>query len=132
MKFKIFGDSAYFDDEFLATGGGRGMSSVRESVEWGYKDLKTIWKVCDWRNVLKLRNQPVAKIMFAAFFLRIFILHSMLVKLLHILFFNHLHLKIIFHKVLKHILFQMMLSLATIMLVNNYMTFMITMMLMVV
>eukprot|EP01036_Dinobryon_divergens_P054056 gene54056-72244_t len=44
LKFKIFGDSAYFDDEYLATGGGRGMSSVRESVEWGYKDLKTIWK----------------------------------------------------------------------------------------
>jgi hypothetical protein len=70
LKFKLFGDSAYFDDEYLATGGGRGMSSVRESVEWGYKDLKTIWKVCDWRNVLKLRSQPVAKIMFVCFLLK--------------------------------------------------------------
>jgi hypothetical protein len=70
LKFKMYGDSAYFDDEFLATGGGRGMSSVRESVEWGYKDLKTIWKVCDWRNVLKLRDQPVAKIMFVCFLLK--------------------------------------------------------------
>ena len=70
LKFKMHGDSAYFDDEFLATGGGRGMSSVRESVEWGYKDLKTIWKVCDWTNVFKLRNQPVAKIMFVCFLLK--------------------------------------------------------------
>ena len=70
LQFKLFGDSAYFDDEYLATGGGRGMSSVRESVEWGYKDLKTIWKVCDWRNVLKLRSQPVAKIMFVCFLLK--------------------------------------------------------------
>jgi phospho-2-dehydro-3-deoxyheptonate aldolase len=45
------------------------MSSVRESVEWGYKDLKTIWKVCDWRNVLKLKNQPNAKIIFVCFLL---------------------------------------------------------------
>jgi hypothetical protein len=70
LKFKMHGDSAYFDDEYLVTGGGGGMSSVRESVEWGYKDLKTIWKVCDWRNVLKLRNQPVAKIMFVCFLLK--------------------------------------------------------------
>jgi len=40
LKFKIYGDSAYFDDTFLAVGGGRGMSSVRESIEWGYRDLK--------------------------------------------------------------------------------------------
>ena len=40
LKFKMYGDSAYFDDDYLATGGGRGMSSVRESIEWGYRDLK--------------------------------------------------------------------------------------------
>ena len=41
IKLKIFGDSAYDESEVLGSGGGRGMASVRESVEWTYKDLKT-------------------------------------------------------------------------------------------
>ena len=71
LKFKLHGDSAYFDDAYLATGGGRGMSSVRETIEWGcYKDLKSTWKVCEWKICLKLKNQPVAKIMFTCFLLK--------------------------------------------------------------
>lgn len=72
MKYKMHGDSAYFDDDYLVTGGGRGMSSTRESIEWDYRDLKAIWKVCDWRIALQLRRQPVAKIVFVCFLLRIF------------------------------------------------------------
>jgi len=69
-QFKLYGDSAYFDDEYMVTGGGRGMSSVRETIEWGYKDLKTYWKYCDYRHCLKLRQQPLAKIFFVCILLR--------------------------------------------------------------
>ena len=40
----MFGDSAYMDDDYLLTGGGREMSSARESVEWEYCDVKSQWK----------------------------------------------------------------------------------------
>ena len=68
--FKIFGDSAYFDAAVLGTGGGRGMASVRESVEWTYKDLKALWKYCDWNHALQLRKQPIFKIVFVCMLLR--------------------------------------------------------------
>lgn len=70
LKFKMYGDSAYFDDDFMVTGGGRGMSSVRETIEWSYKDLKMTWRYCNWRNVLQLRKQPVGKIVFVCILLR--------------------------------------------------------------
>jgi hypothetical protein len=40
------------------------MSSVRETIEWKYRDIKTTWKLCDYRHALKIREQPVAKIFF--------------------------------------------------------------------
>ena len=67
---KIYGDSAYFDNDYLGTGGGRGIASCRETVEWTYKDDKGQWKYCDYKNVLQLRGQPVAKIMFICLLLR--------------------------------------------------------------
>ena len=67
---KIFGDSAYFDCDFLGIGGGRGMASVRESVEWTYKDVKAQWKYLDWNHVLQRRKQPVFKIVFVCLLLR--------------------------------------------------------------
>ena len=70
QKFKMYGDSAYFNDEYLVTGRPRGMHSVREIIEWWYKDLKTNWKVCNWKVCLKLRQQPVAKIIFVCMLLR--------------------------------------------------------------
>jgi len=70
IKYKIHGDSAYYDNKNLGTGGGRGMASVRETVEWTYKDDKGLWKYLDYKHVLKLRNQPVAKIMFVCMLLR--------------------------------------------------------------
>jgi hypothetical protein len=33
IKYKIHGDSAYYDNDNLGTGGGQGMASVRETVE---------------------------------------------------------------------------------------------------
>ena len=68
--FKIFGDSAYSDNDVLGTGGGRGMASVRECVEWSYKDLKSQWKYLDYRHVLQLRSQPIGKIVFVCMLLR--------------------------------------------------------------
>jgi len=49
---KIFDDSAYFDNDFLGTGGGRGIASCRETVKWTYKDDKGQWKYCDYKHVL--------------------------------------------------------------------------------
>jgi hypothetical protein len=69
LKYKIFGDSAYSVSEWIKSGGGRGMSSVRESIEWKYKDIKTTWKYCDYRHALKLMNQPVAKVFFVCMLL---------------------------------------------------------------
>lgn len=70
FKFKIYGDSAYQNSDYIVSGGGIGMSSVRETIEWSYKDLKTYWKICDYRHVLKLRQQPVAKIVFVCLLLK--------------------------------------------------------------
>jgi hypothetical protein len=70
IKYKIHGDSAYYDNKNLGTGGGRGMASVRETVEWTFKDDKGLWKYLDYKHVLKLHNQPVAKIMFVCMLLR--------------------------------------------------------------
>jgi hypothetical protein len=70
IKYIIFGDSAYTDDDYLLTGGGRGMASVREPVEWEYKDLKGQWKYLDYRHALKITNQPLAKIVTVCMILR--------------------------------------------------------------
>ena len=67
---KIYGDSAYFDNDYLGTGGGRGIASCRETVEWTYKDDKGQWKYYGYKNVLQLRGQPLAKIMFICLLLR--------------------------------------------------------------
>ena len=69
LKFKLFGDSAYFDEEFLATNAGRGMASCRETIEWRYKDLKGTWKYLDYRHCLQLQKQPIAKIIFVCMLL---------------------------------------------------------------
>jgi hypothetical protein len=70
LKYKIYGDSAYHPSEVLVVGNGRGMSSLRETIEWDYKDLKEQWKHCNWKIVLNLRKQPIAKIVFVCLLLR--------------------------------------------------------------
>jgi len=69
FQYKMYGDSAYYDSRCLVTGGGRGMSSVRECIEWDYQDLKTQWKYMNYKHVLKLRNQLVGKIVFVCMLL---------------------------------------------------------------
>ena len=69
----IFGDSAFMVSDMMATNEsypGRGMSSVREIIEWSYKDVKQQWKYCDYKHILQLRKQPVAKIFFICLLLR--------------------------------------------------------------
>jgi hypothetical protein len=70
IKIKLFGDSAYYNDDYIGSGGGKGMASVRETIEWSYKDIKSQWKYCDYKTVLELRRQPVAKIFFVCLLLR--------------------------------------------------------------
>jgi hypothetical protein len=53
IKVLMYGDSAYSDSDFLKTGLGRGLSAIRECVEWEYKDLKTLWKYLDYNHVLQ-------------------------------------------------------------------------------
>jgi hypothetical protein len=68
---KILGDSAYTNGAHIrVVGDGRGWSSLREAIEWGYKDLKTLWKYIDYRHSLKLRKQPIAKIIFVSMLLK--------------------------------------------------------------
>jgi hypothetical protein len=73
IKYIIFGDSAFMVSDMMATSEsypGRGMSSVREIIEWSYKDVKQLWKYCDYKHVLQLRKQPVGKIFFVCLLLR--------------------------------------------------------------
>lgn len=71
VKFKMLGDSAYSEGiNMQIVGNGRGWSSLREPIEWDYKDLKTQWKYLDYSHGLKLRSQPVAKITLVCFILR--------------------------------------------------------------
>ena len=73
LWYLIFGDSAFMVSDMMATSEsypGRGMSSVRESIEWSYKDVKQLWKYCDYKHILQLRKQPVAKIFFVCLLLR--------------------------------------------------------------
>ena len=49
---------------------GRGFSSVRQLIEWCYAEFKALFKYCDYKHVLQLRGQPVAKIFFVCLLLR--------------------------------------------------------------
>ena len=73
LWYIIFGDSAFMVSDMMATSEsypGRGMASVREAIEWSYKDVKQLWKYCDYKHILQLRKQPVAKIFFICLLLR--------------------------------------------------------------
>jgi len=70
IQYVTFGDSAYGDDDYILTGGGRGISSCRETVEWEYKDVKGQWKYLDYKHALKITNQPLANIVITCMILR--------------------------------------------------------------
>lgn len=68
--FTTFGNSVYPNGNVLRSGGGRVMASVRETIEWSYKDEKGQWQYIDYKHVLKLNQQPIGKIVFICMLLR--------------------------------------------------------------
>ncbi len=74
----IYGDPAYGVSEFVVSGyKGNGlspsqlefnklMSRVRQSVEWNFKILKTLWSFITFKTLSKIRLSPVAKIVSVA------------------------------------------------------------------
>lgn len=72
QQFYIYGDQAYMIRPWLQVAFSRAwaseqqiqfntaMSSVRETVEWSYKDLKQMWSSQDYTRMLKVRKAPVA------------------------------------------------------------------------
>jgi hypothetical protein len=70
LKYRILGDSAYTTNDVIVTGTSRGIAAIREPIEWDYKDLKTMWKYMDYKHVLSLKKQPIAKIVFVSMLLR--------------------------------------------------------------
>lgn len=68
--FKMYGDSAYFDSDVMSTANGIGMSSCRQTIEWDYKDVKMMWKYCDYSTALQLRKQDIGEIFFLCLLLR--------------------------------------------------------------
>jgi hypothetical protein len=69
-QYIMHGDSAYGISDYLISGGGRGMAAVRETIEWDYKDMKTLFKCMDYSHMLKMQSQPIAKIILVAMILR--------------------------------------------------------------
>ncbi|KAH9110824.1 hypothetical protein AeMF1_014509 [Aphanomyces euteiches] len=77
----IYGDPAYGVSRFLLSGfKGNGlterqkefnkwMSRVRQSVEWNFKIMKTLWSFITFKNLAKVRLSPVAKIVCVAMLL---------------------------------------------------------------
>jgi hypothetical protein len=70
-KFKMLADSAYSESRHMSVvDDGRGWSSIRQPIEWDYKDFKQQWKYMDYKHALKLKKQPIAKIVFVCMLLR--------------------------------------------------------------
>jgi DDE superfamily endonuclease len=81
VRYSLYGDPAYPQSELLF-GGFRGaqpgsdeaewntrMSSVREAVEWLFKEIITKWSFLDFRASMKIFQFPVAKYFLVATFL---------------------------------------------------------------
>ena len=68
-KFQALGDSAYVQGPTMRVGGGRGVSAIREPIEWMYKDLKTKWKIIDYKHALKLLQLPIGQMVFCCIIL---------------------------------------------------------------
>ncbi|OWZ21783.1 hypothetical protein PHMEG_0003613 [Phytophthora megakarya] len=71
--YNIYGDPAYGVRKFIISGFKKArlstveqlfnsrMSSVREAVEWKFKELKTLWAFIDFKKSLRVRLSPVGK-----------------------------------------------------------------------
>ncbi len=71
---KILGDSAYSDmnDDVLISiqGLGRGLSSLRQTIEWNYALVKNTWKYLDAKECMKIYKQPLCKIILTCLLLQ--------------------------------------------------------------
>jgi hypothetical protein len=97
LQFMIYGDSAYewdshlrsrygshssefdFDENVAITNDklsarqkleNKCLSSCREIIEWDYGECMKMWKMCDYRKVLKLRKMPVSNMFKCVMILR--------------------------------------------------------------
>ena len=76
IKYSMYGDSAYGRGHLICArhqgdnltprqiAENKLFSSVRECIEWGYRDIKERWRALDYKKLLRIRNMPVGK-MFA-------------------------------------------------------------------
>jgi hypothetical protein len=81
-QFMIYGDSIYphrshirhrFQNDpntAMENAINKAMSSCRESIEWNYGDLKKFWAALDFKNRLRLRQMPIAKLFVCALLLQ--------------------------------------------------------------
>ena len=81
-QYKVYGDSAYYPDTHMRSRHDYGnlterevlenkaMSSCRESIQWGYGELKSMWAFVDFQKNLKLRKQKIPNIFLTAMILR--------------------------------------------------------------
>ena len=88
FKYSVYGDSAFHWNEFLKCRHdapqltqqqileNKGMSSCRESIEWDYGNLKRYWSYMGNKNVLRMKNMPIAE-----YFLSAMILYNALVSM---------------------------------------------------
>ena len=72
VQYCLYGDAAYILRPWLQTAFPRlgasaeqlwynkGMSSVREAVEWTHKDIKQLWTTQDFKRKLNVRQSPIA------------------------------------------------------------------------
>ena len=72
VQYCLYGDTAYIIRPWLQTAfpslgasaeqlwHNKGMSSVREAVNWTYKDIKQLWTTQDYNRQLNVRLSPVA------------------------------------------------------------------------
>jgi len=84
LQWVVCGDSAYVfvsDSHILARHNNahntpreilenRALSSCRETIEWDYGNVGTMWSYVDYKKILKLRQMPVKKTYFVAMLLR--------------------------------------------------------------
>ena len=87
LKF-IYGDPAYGITKFILSGYkgvnitqamkefNKLMSRVRQSVEWNFKIMKSLWAFITFKNLSKIRRSPVGKIVSIAMLLTNFALLS--------------------------------------------------------
>ena len=84
MQYAVYGDSAYqhcrlshvrarhnYDNmTLLELAENRVMSSVRETIEWSYKDMGQLFPLLNYDKVLKMRSMPVGKMYHACMILK--------------------------------------------------------------